>query len=199
MADMDNNGTIDIILGDNSGYLHSIDMTGSETPGFPLYYDSALKTSPALGDVDNDGDLDIAVANLTSYLLVDYKNPTGEVRWPNFKYDAARTGNMGGAVGTNPVVTPNLTTNLGDNYPNPFNPVTNIYFSLKQSGNVQLEIFNLKGQLVKTLINSEMSKGGHTVTWQGKDKNDAQVASGIYLYRLTTDDYSASKKMLMLK
>jgi hypothetical protein len=199
LADMDDNGTIDMIFGDNSGYLHSIDITGSETLGFPLYFNSALKTSPALGDVDDDGDLEIAIANLSSYLLVDYKNPTGEVIWPCFKYDAARTANMGGLVGAESEETPSLATYLGKNYPNPFNPTTNIYFNLKQSGNVKLEIFNLKGQLVKTLVSTEMAQGGHTISWQGNDNHGDQVASGLYLYRLTTDEYTASKKMLMLK
>ncbi|MDY6915381.1 MAG: T9SS type A sorting domain-containing protein, partial [Candidatus Cloacimonadota bacterium] len=167
--------------------------------GFPLYFNSAIKTSPAIGDADGDGDLDIAITNLNSYLLVDYKNPTGIVTWPNFKYDEARTGNMAAVVSNNPEETPEIITYLGKNYPNPFNPTTNIHFNIKNEGRVKLEIYNLKGQLVKTLVNSNLTKGGHTIHWNGNDDRGKSVASGIYLYRLTTDDFTASKKMLLLK
>ncbi len=90
-------------------------------------------------------------------------------------------------------------TMLKGNYPNPFNPETNINFSLKERGDVQLTIFNLKGQKVRTLLNTSLSQGNHSVVWNGTSDNGSSVASGIYFYRLDTQDYSSSKKMILMK
>lgn len=89
--------------------------------------------------------------------------------------------------------------NLDRNYPNPFNPETTIRFSLKDNSNVQLNVYNLKGQLVRSLVNSQMTAGLHRVVWNGKDDKGNSVASGIYLYRIETPTYSAMQKMMLMK
>lgn len=85
------------------------------------------------------------------------------------------------------------------NFPNPFNPTTTIAFSLKQSGNVQLEIYNIKGQKVKTLINTELPADNHQVVWNGKDDSGKSSSSGIYFYKLRTVSYSSTRKMILMK
>lgn len=97
-----------------------------------------------------------------------------------------------------PNTTP-LVTKLGQNYPNPFNPTTSIAFDLAKGGIVKLSIFNLRGQLVKTLSNSHYSPGTYNLVWDGRDEHQRSVASGVYFYRLQTPDYSSTRKMLMLK
>ena len=94
----------------------------------------------------------------------------------------------------NPVVTA-----LKGNYPNPFNPETTIRFSLKESGNVKLNIFNIKGQLVKTLVNSPLNAGSHQIVWNGKDNSGATVSSGLYLYRMEAGSYRSTQKMMLMK
>ncbi len=94
---------------------------------------------------------------------------------------------------------PNNCTKLYANYPNPFNPETTIRFSLKEQTNVNLDIFNIKGQKVKTLINDRMNKGMHKIVWNGKNNENHKCASGIYFYKLKTNNYSKISKMLMLK
>jgi len=84
-------------------------------------------------------------------------------------------------------------------YPNPFNPVTNIAFSTKEEGRVTLDIYNLKGQKVRTLLNSILPADDHSVTWNGKDDGDNAVSSGVYFYQITSGRYTATKKMLLLK
>ncbi|KAA3636002.1 MAG: T9SS C-terminal target domain-containing protein, partial [Calditrichaeota bacterium] len=95
----------------------------------------------------------------------------------------------------------NLPTTFGlsQNYPNPFNPTTTISFSLPQSGNAQLEVFNLLGQKIKTIFDGQADAGLNTVTWDGTNNSGQTVASGIYFYRLTADNYSDTKKMTLLK
>jgi len=91
-------------------------------------------------------------------------------------------------------------TALFVNYPNPFNPATTISFSIAQTPSfVNLEIFNLKGQKVKQLVNSQLSAGQHSVIWNGTDDNKHPVSSGIYLYKLTAGSKIQTKKMLMIK
>ncbi|MDP8210291.1 MAG: C25 family cysteine peptidase [Candidatus Stygibacter australis] len=90
-------------------------------------------------------------------------------------------------------------TLLHENYPNPFNPETTISYSLEQAEAVVLEIYNIKGQKVAMLVNSEQSAGDHNIVWQGKDFLGNAVGSGIYLYRLQAGDYSAAGKMMLMK
>ncbi len=88
---------------------------------------------------------------------------------------------------------------LSQNYPNPFNPSTTIEFNLPKKSNVTIKIYNLLGQEVQTLVNQQYSAGNYRVEWDGKSSNGVQTSSGIYLYRLETDSFSETKKMLLLK
>ena len=88
---------------------------------------------------------------------------------------------------------------LAQNYPNPFNPTTEISFSLPENAKVNLEIYNVLGQCVKTLVNRSMEAGVHTVTWDGRDTDGSSVASGVYMYRLQSEKFSQSRKMLLVR
>jgi len=85
------------------------------------------------------------------------------------------------------------------NYPNPFNPTTTIMFDLGESGKTQLDIYNVKGQKVKTLLNKEMEDGSHSIVWNGKNSDDKKVSSGMYFYKISVNGTYKTKKMLMLK
>jgi hypothetical protein len=86
------------------------------------------------------------------------------------------------------------------NYPNPFNPNTTISFSVGENNQLtKLEIFNVKGQLVKTLVNSPLSSGNYLIEWNGTNNIQKPVVSGIYFYRLTTDKSCQIRKMIMMK
>jgi fibronectin type 3 domain-containing protein len=93
---------------------------------------------------------------------------------------------------------PAVTTLVG-NYPNPFNPTTQIKFTLAKPGKVSLDIFNVKGEKIATLLNTSMTAASHTVVWNGTDNYNQKVSSGIYYYRLQTDNYSHIKKMILMK
>jgi len=89
---------------------------------------------------------------------------------------------------------------LDQNYPNPFNPSTIINFNLPEAVNVKMEIFNIIGEKVVTLIlDQEYKAGRHSVQWNGKNQNGNQVPSGIYLYKFQSNNFSAVKKMMLLK
>lgn len=89
---------------------------------------------------------------------------------------------------------------LNNNYPNPFNPTTTISFSIPDESKVDLIVYNIKGQKVKTLVNNNLDRGNHSVVWSGVDESGKSVSSGVYFYKLSVDGKSKSvKKCLMLK
>jgi hypothetical protein len=89
---------------------------------------------------------------------------------------------------------------LHANYPNPFNPSTTISFDLPAAGIASLSIYNLRGQLVKTLLDrSQQASGRHFLNWDGNDALGRKVSSGVYLYRLTFDGQIQTRRMLMMK
>ena len=88
---------------------------------------------------------------------------------------------------------------LSPNYPNPFNPETTINFSLQETGDVNLNVYNVKGQLVKTLVDQKKDAGNHSVVWAGKDNNNRKVATGVYFYRIKAGEFTDMKKMLLIK
>lgn len=88
---------------------------------------------------------------------------------------------------------------LYQNYPNPFNPSTYIKYQLPEESFVRINIYNLLGQKIKTLINSNKKAGRYNTVWYGKDENGNNVASGIYIYRIITDKNVISKKMILMK
>ena len=85
------------------------------------------------------------------------------------------------------------------NYPNPFNPTTTISYNIGQTGNVKLQVFNIRGQVVRTLVNEVQNAGRHSIVWNGDDSNSNNVASGIYFYRLETSAGVEVHRMLLMK
>jgi hypothetical protein len=88
---------------------------------------------------------------------------------------------------------------LHQNYPNPFNPITGIKFDLPKDSHVKLEIFNVLGQKVTTVLDEDMRAGYRSVIWDGTDNNGHEVSSGVYFYKLIAGDHVFAKKMMMLK
>ena len=88
---------------------------------------------------------------------------------------------------------------LHNNFPNPFNPVTNIFYDLPKSGHVRMVIYDLLGREVTTLINERMKSGYYATQWNGRNQYGEPVSAGIYFYHLQTGAYSKAQKMLLVK
>ena len=101
-------------------------------------------------------------------------------------------------VGTDPNLIP-IKTELTGNFPNPFNPTTTIKFALHEDSKIKLEIFNIKGQKVKTLTEGRQPAGYHTIIWNGKDDSNKPVSSGMYFYKMKAGKYTTTKKMILMK
>jgi hypothetical protein len=89
--------------------------------------------------------------------------------------------------------------NLAQNYPNPFNPSTTIKFSIPQGNDVVIEIYNMTGQKIKTLVKDYYAAGTYEAAWNGLNENGMKVSSGIYLYRIKAGNYIKTNKMTLLK
>ena len=112
----------------------------------------------------------------------------GESQIMEYPFTAVNAGN-----------TINLITELHDNFPNPFNPDTQIAFSLSKQSHVQITVYNIKGQLVRTLVDEECDADNYTVTWNGADNNSKTASSGVYFYKMKTDNFLSTKKMILMK
>jgi PKD repeat protein len=179
---------------------------GQPTEGATVY---ATATGPVGGNFDGVTGADGTVRFETGKI----KNPSGEwcfevtnVTHASYAYNSAAN-IVTKACESGPVykrsdptmVTVATETGLAQNSPNPFNAGTNITFTLEQSGTVELTVYNVLGQAIRNLADGFYSEGTHTVHFDGTDDNGHTVASGMYFYRLTTDEYVASKKMILLK
>ena len=94
---------------------------------------------------------------------------------------------------------PVTVTALRGNYPNPFNPETTISYELKDAGNVRLDVYNAKGQLVRSLVNTNQAAGRYKVVFNGRDDMGNPLASGLYLYRFSAGTFSSSRKMMLME
>jgi len=91
------------------------------------------------------------------------------------------------------------TFELSQNYPNPFNPETKIRYQLPQETRVKIVVFDILGREVKTLVDEDKKAGFHEITWDARNRNGVRVASGIYYYAISADNFKMTKKMLLLK
>ncbi|MDP8268483.1 MAG: T9SS type A sorting domain-containing protein [Candidatus Tenebribacter davisii] len=92
-----------------------------------------------------------------------------------------------------------MVTSLDGNYPNPFNPTTMIKYGLSEDSFVTLQVYNIKGEKLKTLVNEELEAGYHDIHWNGKDDNGKTTASGVYFYKMKAGNVVETKKMILMK
>lgn len=104
----------------------------------------------------------------------------------------------GTEAGDNDLI-PGFSAILEQNYPNPFNPHTNIRFILEEPDQVLIEVFNLKGQKVRTLVEGNYDSGEFIVNWNGKNDDNQDEASGVYFYKMNTSNKSQIRKMILLR
>jgi hypothetical protein len=88
---------------------------------------------------------------------------------------------------------------LAQNYPNPFNPETNIDYGLPEDASVVLKVYNVLGQEIKTLVNEQQPAGYYSIMWDGTNGHGETVSTGVYIYRMTAGQYTASKRMILVK
>jgi len=121
----------------------------------------------------------------------DYSSGRAEVKAVNPEIGAITAGSAMSALPT--------AYGLSQNSPNPFNPTTTISFAAPQPGVVKVAVYNILGQNIKDLVDGYMEAGYHQVVWDGKDRSGDAVASGIYFYKISANNFTDTKKMVLLK
>ena len=128
----------------------------------------------------------------TYVIYAGYKSPSRQ--WDSVLVDLNLTGMENSPTSGIPTE-----PHLYDNHPNPFNNETVIRFSLPQQEQVQLKIINISGQVVRNLVNTNLSAGIHSVRWDGRDEKGMVVASGLYLYQLKANGNQLTKRLILAK
>jgi len=188
----------------NQGFRHihiGIDF-GENTPLVP----GRGLLATVVFDIDQSAPDELVLIDSTSYLVPTGKSlefrqtilAGGESFAPYFKVGYVDIKSVTDIKGEDEDILPKEYS-LAQNSPNPFNPSTNIQFDLPKAGNTKLTVYNVLGQTVRTLFDEELPAGKHSVIFDGRDENGGNIASGIYFYRLDSENYTQSKKMILLK
>jgi hypothetical protein len=146
----------------------------------------------------NNGTVDVNVLfGGFSFIYIRDNDPNGILDRADFMHDAITwLGNTPDAA--TPVASTKVNS-LDQNYPNPFNPQTTIAFSVRDRGVVSLKVYNVAGELVRTLASEEFTAGAHTKVWDGRNDAGQPVSSGVYFYKLVSNNFTQTKKMVLLK
>jgi len=179
------------IVTNNNGTVNWLEGNIDEDPLFVGTGDHPFMLQD-LSPCVNAGIPDTTGLNLPEYDLV------GNPRIYGGRIDMGAYENQNVVVGANENLIP-LITKLNQNYPNPFNPTTMIKYSLKDNSKVSLNIYNIKGQKVKQLDHEVLPAGQHSIVWDGRDDNGKPVSSGIYFYKLKTNNYEKTRRMILIK
>ena len=192
-------GTIGLCVSYNAEYVHN-DMTVRINNNSWLRFGQVDGTVPAGGSLIVNALLDPSMLGtgithtgtmtITGY---DYNHDLDPLEIPiTFAVEDTVTG-----IGDNSGLP--TTYSLDQNYPNPFNAHTEIKYALPVDSDVQLEVYNILGQKVVTLVDEEQTAGYHSLIWDGTNESGQVVSSGMYLYKLVTNEDTFVKKMVMLK
>lgn len=189
----------------NNREIHN--LAGKYKQGFGTGFDLAELADSSLVDINNVHYIrivDVVGSINPVYGTRDINNNIINDPYPT-EFNSSGFDLDGIAILANPIKNnnPELFTKAGiklyNAYPNPFNPSTTISFELPERTEISLNIYNVKGQLVKTLINDRLDKGIHSLTWNGDNNHHLKTANGVYFYRLESVNQVITKKMLVLK
>ena len=200
-ADFNGDNIPEVVSGNDIGGLYAFHINGDAYQNTPIPSEFAFKSTPAVWDIDNDGDLEIVIGTTHNCTNIDIKQlGFNGLYWNMDRGNPQRTGLFESTINVNlnnsfQSIIKNF--HLLTAYPNPFNPSTTIGFTLpmvETHRNTSLHIYNLQGKLVETLINQQLESGYHEVVW-----GPVGYPSGIYFVQLIVGDVTKTKKLLLLK
>jgi subtilisin family serine protease len=203
VSDINNSSIPEIIATSLDGKLFAIDNTGNIVSNFPIEIGGQLKSTPTVFDLDGDGDLEIILGSNGAMNIYDLPSQGTNLNfWYTHQGNYQRTSNVEGVVlKVEPAITGLLPTQfeLFQNYPNPFNPSTTIEYLSPQTSQVEISIYNVAGQKIRTLIDESIGAGNYKLLWDGKNSRGIAVTSGVYYYQLRTVGRVITRKMILLR
>ncbi|MEN6445260.1 MAG: C25 family cysteine peptidase [Candidatus Cloacimonas sp.] len=202
LANLDNDPQAEILVQSYENSVYGYNADGSCLSGYPFMNIYNGSTPATLVDFDANNQIKMVMGHSNGVLMLNLQRTASDLRpWITYRGSSLRQGSFvstGFVSNSDELGVPSVNALLG-NYPNPFNPETTIRFSTKANTIAKLEIFNLKGQKIRTLIDGIQNEGNHSIIWNGRDDFSREVASGVYFYRLSAEGKSYQHKMLLLK
>ena len=203
ISDLDNDMDLEVLITTLSGKNYIFHHDGSRYSNFPFIIEGdSILVSSSLGDLDNDGDNEIISGTLNSLQVIDFQGTYGNrFSWNTYRANNYRDGfiNLDLAELENQYNSTYSKFSVFQNYPNPFNPTTEIKYYIPKNGLVKVDIYDLIGRNVKSLVNINKPAGHHFVRWDGTNNYGEFVSAGMYIYAIHSGEFIATKKMLLLK
>jgi hypothetical protein len=240
LADIDQDGLLDMLVGEYDGNLNHYEQDAAGSTTFTLIsenfneIDAGNYSAPHITDLDDDGLLDLIVGHSSNTLFHYEQESAGStvfillsdnliniVRGRELKpvsFDLNQDGvedlfvgeswggihyfrgNDGTFVDEEQGTVSNvLSYRLHTNYPNPFNPATELQYDLPEPSEVDISVYNIQGQTVKVLYKDFQQAGSHTVRWDGKDENNRSLTSGLYICRMQAGEFHQSIKLMLIR
>ncbi|MDY6915031.1 MAG: T9SS type A sorting domain-containing protein, partial [Candidatus Cloacimonadota bacterium] len=200
-ADIDNDSQIELLQFTILNNLYIFKPDGEQMDFTPVEINLSGNLPATIADIDEDGDPEVVSGISNGVYAIDIKTTYGSQHpWITYRGNYHRTGYFedNDLVANEPQGLPEFKQKLFAAYPNPFNPSTNISFALSQPAHVNIIIYNIKGQKIRTLTSNEYEKGKYILNWNGEDNNLQSVSSGIYFYKMEVNGKTTEVRKCML-
>jgi hypothetical protein len=206
LVDVDGDLDFEVFVGHRNGSFYGFHHDGTGLVGMPVPTASSIYATASASDLDGDGDIEVVFASYDQTVnVLDFDGPSvpEAYEWATYAGNSRRTGVYGDSdlsetgVGVGMSASPAFA--LSAAVPNPFHRATTIRFALPENGPATLRVFNVSGQLVKTLVTAPMERGDHSVRWDGRDATGLRLSSGVYFYRLDSAGLTKTRKTLLLR
>jgi hypothetical protein len=201
-ADLDNDGDLEVVTAMKSGMVYIFHHDATLFNGFPTNLSGNIESSPAIGDLDGDGDYEIAFGTTSGLQVFDIKTDKGNRHsWKLHRGNLERSGlydiTLTAIDPKNDIIPDKFY--VSPNYPNPFNPSTQIDIYTVQKSDLTVNIFDATGRLVNTLIDENLEAGSYSIKWQGKDRKGHSMPTGVYFIQVESGVEISTQKMVLIK
>ena len=170
--------------------------------GFPANLPGTIESTPAIGDLDGDGNYELIFGTTQGLQVLDIKTEKGDLEsWKMHRSNIYRNGIFGASFLSNNQNEISLPVEfyVSSNYPNPFNPSTKIDIDIAIESILNISIYDLSGRLINILNNNTQIPGHYTYEWRGVDSNGNSVPSGIYFIQVSSAKDISTRKVVLLK
>ena len=203
LADLNDDGLLNIVTATRSGNVFVFHNNGTSMKNFPIYTGLTIESSPSINDIDSDGDFEILLGTSQGLEVFDIKSPAGDlISWKMFRGNERRTGvfTLEQLMNVNKYNKPYPSHySVTKNFPNPFNPVTNLILELPTSNYTKAVVIDMNGRLVYTIADRVMSSGRHLLEWNGKSNQGDLVPTGVYVLLIESGAFRSVQKMALIK
>jgi hypothetical protein len=206
VVDVDGDLDYEIFVGHRNFNFYGFHHDGSTIVGLPIPTGNNIYATAAAGDLDDDGDVDVAFASYDgSVNVLDFPGPSylEAYEWPTYAGNNARTstyGDRGPAVDAPSLPSAaHLAFALAGASPNPFSAGTTVRYVVPRDQRVSLSVFNVSGRLVRRLVDGPVTAGPNAARWDGRDEQGSRLSSGVYFFRLQDGTQSVTRKAVLLR